>query len=81
MSSEGNRLLDLLRQRFPSVSYRSDDRYEIDGRILLSIDEARVLVEEKATLEEIIVYRNTPSHLMPERVRLALLHAGIGHSA
>jgi chemotaxis family two-component system response regulator Rcp1 len=72
---EHQTLLAMLKQRFSDVVSRADGRYEIDRRILLSPGEAQALVEEKVTLEEILIYRNRPSHLMPERVRLALTGA------
>ena len=76
MSSEGQEVLALLKQRFAQVLYRTDGMYEIDRRILLFAKEAQALAENNATLEEIIVYRNLPSHLMPEHVRLALRASG-----
>ena len=72
MSPKIQSLIARLRERFSNVSYRSDGRFEIDNRILLWMIEAEALVEQKVTLEEIIIYRHRPSHLMPEHVRLAL---------
>lgn len=70
--TESRELLTRLQERFSQVAYRSDGRFEIDKRILLSAIEALALVENKATLEELVMYRNRPSHLMPPHIRRAL---------
>lgn len=72
MTPERRHLLDRLNERFSCVSYRSDGRFEIDKRILVTVVEAKALIGGQATLEEIVMYRNRPSHLIPVHVRLAL---------
>jgi len=65
-------LLHTLQQRYSEVLLREDGRYEIGGRLLLHAGEAQALVDNKVTLEEIVMYRHQPTHLMPPHVRLAL---------
>ena len=74
MTPECDSILAHLQQRFSSVSLRTDGRYEINRRILLSTMEAQALIDDKASLEEIVIYRNVPPHRMPERIRRALYH-------
>ena len=71
-TSTTDNLLFALRQRFSRVTYRRDGRYEIGNLIVLSEAEARTVIEKTATLEQVVMYRSYPHHLVPERIRTAL---------
>lgn len=65
-------LLRALQQRYVEVALRLDGEYELGRRILLSAAEVQVLLDGDATIEELVMFRNRPSHLMPARLRNAL---------